>query len=247
MRRREAGIDGRAGRAAVAALGQRGRTTRIPDEVRARVLTDARGQRASGLSWTWIARRVGLSAGSLKNCSRTPPPARRECTRSASDRREAARTPWSPARGASAPGAQGNGRTTRRCSRPRPARAPPAAMIERKRKSLPTKPAMGGMPASDSRNLVMHAASAGWRKPTPARSSRRSRGSPRIFSVTRRRAPASSVVVTCRDRPLEEPAPTQASAHLTPLSPFLPRAADETLPRISQMATSCGDAGGRIS
>jgi hypothetical protein len=77
MRRRDPlGIDGRAVRAAVAALGQRGRTTRIPDAVRARVLAYTRGQRAAGRSWTWIARRVGLSAGSLKNWSRTSPPAR---------------------------------------------------------------------------------------------------------------------------------------------------------------------------
>jgi hypothetical protein len=76
MRRHErAGVDGRAVRAAVAALGHRGRTTRIPDPVRARVLAYTRGQRAAGRSWTWIARRVGLSAGSLKNWSRTPAPA----------------------------------------------------------------------------------------------------------------------------------------------------------------------------
>ena len=60
----------------MAALGQRGRTTRIPDAVRARVLTYARRQRAAGHSWVRIARAVGLSVGSLKNWSRTPPPAR---------------------------------------------------------------------------------------------------------------------------------------------------------------------------
>ena len=64
-------------RAAVAALGQRGRTTRISDAVRARVLTYARRQRAAGHSWVRIAQAVGLSVGSLKNWSRTPPPARR--------------------------------------------------------------------------------------------------------------------------------------------------------------------------
>jgi len=63
-------------RAAVAALGQRGRTTRIPDAVRARVLTYARRQRAAGHSWVRIAQAVGLSVGSLKNWSRTPPAAR---------------------------------------------------------------------------------------------------------------------------------------------------------------------------
>jgi hypothetical protein len=77
MRRRDRpDVDRRAVRAAVAALGQRGRTTRIPDAVRARVLAYARGERAAGRSWTWIARQVGLSAGALKTWSRTPPPAR---------------------------------------------------------------------------------------------------------------------------------------------------------------------------
>src|SRR3989442_15160235 len=77
MRRRDrAGDDGHGVRAAVAALGQRGRTTRIPDAVRARVLTYARRQRAAGHSWVRIAQAVGLSVGSLKNWSRTPPAAR---------------------------------------------------------------------------------------------------------------------------------------------------------------------------
>ena len=77
MRRRERDAeDGRGVRAAVAALGQRGRTTRIPDVVRARVLAYTRRQRAAGHSWARIAHRVGLSVGSLKNWSRTPPPAR---------------------------------------------------------------------------------------------------------------------------------------------------------------------------
>src|SRR5213593_1671140 len=62
--------------AAVAALGRRGRTTRIPDAVRTRVLAYARRQRAAGQSWTRIARTVGLSVGSLKNWSRLPAPAR---------------------------------------------------------------------------------------------------------------------------------------------------------------------------
>src|SRR5881296_3822812 len=77
MRRRDrSGDDGHGVRAAVAALGQRGRTTRIPDAVRARVLTYARRQRAAGHSWVRIARAVGLSVGSLKNWSRMPPVAR---------------------------------------------------------------------------------------------------------------------------------------------------------------------------
>ncbi len=36
----------------------------------------ARQERATGQSWGRIARTVGLSAGALKNWSRTPPPAR---------------------------------------------------------------------------------------------------------------------------------------------------------------------------
>jgi len=77
MRRRDrAGDDGRGARAAVAALGQRGRTQRIPDTVRARVLAYARRARAAGQSWARIAQHVGLSVGSLKKWARTPPPAR---------------------------------------------------------------------------------------------------------------------------------------------------------------------------
>jgi len=77
MRRRDrAGDDERGVHAAVAALGGRGRTTRIPDAVRAQVLAYTRRQRAAGRSWSRIAHTVGLSVGSLKNWSRTPPPAR---------------------------------------------------------------------------------------------------------------------------------------------------------------------------
>ena len=63
-------------RAAVAALGRRGRTTRIPEAVRTQVLAYTRRQRAAGHSWARIAHAVGLSVGSLKNWSRTPPAAR---------------------------------------------------------------------------------------------------------------------------------------------------------------------------
>ena len=78
MRRRErTGDDGQIARAAVAALGPRGRTSRIPDAVRAEVLAYARGARAAGRSWAGIAHAVGLSAGALKNWSQTPAPARR--------------------------------------------------------------------------------------------------------------------------------------------------------------------------
>jgi hypothetical protein len=44
--------------------------------VRAQVLAYTRRQRGAGRSWTRIAHTVGLSVGSLKNWSRTPPPAR---------------------------------------------------------------------------------------------------------------------------------------------------------------------------
>lgn len=78
MRRRDRTRDDERGvRAAVAALGRRGRTTRIPDAVRAEVLAYARRQRAAGRNWTRIAHTVGLSVGSLKKWARTPPPARR--------------------------------------------------------------------------------------------------------------------------------------------------------------------------
>jgi hypothetical protein len=77
MRGRDRAGDGHDVRAAVAALGHRGRTTRIPDTVRAEVLAYTRRQRAAGQSWARIAQRVGLSVGSLQNWSRTPPPARR--------------------------------------------------------------------------------------------------------------------------------------------------------------------------
>lgn len=40
------------------------------------MLAYTRRQRAAGQSWARIARRVGLSVGSLKNWSQTPPPAR---------------------------------------------------------------------------------------------------------------------------------------------------------------------------
>ena len=50
---------------AVSGLGRRGRTTRIPDEVRAAVLTYARGERERGVKWREIARTVGLSESVL--------------------------------------------------------------------------------------------------------------------------------------------------------------------------------------
>src|SRR5438046_10082401 len=77
MRRRERVESVHAARAAVAGLGLRGRTTRIPAGVRARVLAYTRRQRAAGASWQTVASAVGVSASALKNWSRLAPPARR--------------------------------------------------------------------------------------------------------------------------------------------------------------------------
>ena len=51
---------------AVAALGERGRTERVPDAVRGKVVEYARAERACGKSWKTIAREVGLSASGLQ-------------------------------------------------------------------------------------------------------------------------------------------------------------------------------------
>ena len=51
---------------AVAALGERGRTERVPDAVRGKVVDYARAQRACGESWKTIAQEVGLSASGLQ-------------------------------------------------------------------------------------------------------------------------------------------------------------------------------------
>jgi len=56
-------------RRALAALG-RGRTTRIPDALRARLLGAARRERARGASWRVIAQRLGVSRNSLRNWQR---------------------------------------------------------------------------------------------------------------------------------------------------------------------------------
>jgi hypothetical protein len=52
--------------AALAALGKRGRTTRIPDDVRAMVVRYARQQRRRGVSWRTIATKLGLSATAMQ-------------------------------------------------------------------------------------------------------------------------------------------------------------------------------------
>jgi hypothetical protein len=57
---------GEAVRRAVASLGKRGRTTRVPERVRERALAYAVEQRRRGVSWQAIATRTGLSASALQ-------------------------------------------------------------------------------------------------------------------------------------------------------------------------------------
>ena len=63
--------------AALAALGRRGRTTRIPDDVRAMVVRYARQQRRRSVSWRTIASELGVSASAMqrwaKRCERPRP------------------------------------------------------------------------------------------------------------------------------------------------------------------------------
>ena len=65
--------------AALAALGKRGRTTRIPDDVRAMVVRYARQQRRRNVSWRTIASELGLSASAMQRWAkrRERPRARR--------------------------------------------------------------------------------------------------------------------------------------------------------------------------
>src|SRR3989442_11033610 len=77
QRRERVGESLQAARAALAALGRRGKTTPIPLSVRARVLAYTRRQRAVGASWQAIARALGVSASALKNWSGMSPPVRR--------------------------------------------------------------------------------------------------------------------------------------------------------------------------
>jgi transposase len=53
-------------RATLAALGKRGRTTPIPDEVRAMVVRYAGQQRRRDVSWRTIASELGLSASAMQ-------------------------------------------------------------------------------------------------------------------------------------------------------------------------------------
>jgi hypothetical protein len=57
-------------RQAMRGLGERGVTTRIPEEVRAAVLAYADEARAGGETWAGIAKQVGLSATALQRWSR---------------------------------------------------------------------------------------------------------------------------------------------------------------------------------
>ncbi len=64
---------GSAARRAVEALGTRGKTTRIPDEVRGAVLTYTSEARSAGQPWSQIAERVGLSTSVLQRWNRADP------------------------------------------------------------------------------------------------------------------------------------------------------------------------------
>ena len=64
---------GSAARQAVEALGPRGKTTRIPGEVRGVVLAHAREARSAGRPWTQIAEQVGLSTSALQRWNRADP------------------------------------------------------------------------------------------------------------------------------------------------------------------------------
>ncbi len=52
--------------AALAALGKRGRTTRIPDDVRAMVVRYARQRRHRNVPWQTIASELGVSASAMQ-------------------------------------------------------------------------------------------------------------------------------------------------------------------------------------
>jgi len=68
------GSELRRARQAVASLGRRGRTTRVPDEIRSAVLLYARVARGRGASWRRIAEEVGLSGSALIRWNAAEPP-----------------------------------------------------------------------------------------------------------------------------------------------------------------------------
>jgi len=59
-----------AARRALRSLGERGRTTRIPEEIRVLVLAYAHEGRSAGETWATIAENVGLSATVLQRWRR---------------------------------------------------------------------------------------------------------------------------------------------------------------------------------
>ena len=61
--------------AAMGSLGDRGQTTRIPDQVREAVVAFAAEARGNGATWKQIGDRVGLSASVLQRWSRATSPA----------------------------------------------------------------------------------------------------------------------------------------------------------------------------
>jgi len=68
--------------AALAALGKRGRTTRIPDDVRVMAVRYARQQRRRNVPWRTIASELGVSASAMQRWARRRerPRARRPAT-----------------------------------------------------------------------------------------------------------------------------------------------------------------------
>ena len=72
---------GRTARRAVRALGKRGKTTRIPDDVRRVVLAHTREARSAGQPWRQIAETVGLSTSLLLRWNGAPTKKTRRTTR----------------------------------------------------------------------------------------------------------------------------------------------------------------------
>jgi len=64
-------------RRALSKLGDRGRTTRIPDEVRAIILAHVREARSAGTSWRTLSEQLGLSSTVLQRWHKAMTPARK--------------------------------------------------------------------------------------------------------------------------------------------------------------------------
>ena len=69
----------RAAVAAIASLGKRGRTSRVPQPVREAVLAYVREARTNGREWSQITSKLGLSQGVLRRWQQ-PAPRRRAAT-----------------------------------------------------------------------------------------------------------------------------------------------------------------------